>query len=78
MATTDSQHSDPVAPNLLQQKFEANAPDQKWLTDITAIWTREGWLYLAAILDVCSRRVVGWSMSEQRDEQLAKIWPKIP
>src|SRR5581483_8130463 len=42
---------------------------QKWLTDITAIWTQEGWLYLAAILDVCSRRIVGWSMSEQRDEQ---------
>lgn len=69
MMTTDSQHSDPVAPNRLKQQFEANAPDQKWLTDITAIWTQEGWLYLAAILDVCSRRIVGWSMSEQRDEQ---------
>lgn len=70
VVTTDSQHSDPVAPNLLKQLFEAAEPDQKWLTDITAIWTAEGWLYLAAILDVCSRCVVGWSMSEQRDEQL--------
>src|SRR5579859_698997 len=70
LVTTDSQHSDPVAPNLLKQKFEANRPDQKWLTDITVIWTKEGWLYLAAILDVCSRRIVGWSMSEQRYEQL--------
>lgn len=70
VVTTDSQHSDPVAPNLLNQQFEAAEPDQKWLTDITAIWTSEGWLYLAAILDVCSRRVVGWSMSEHRDEEL--------
>ena len=70
LVTTDSQHSDPVAPHLLKQQFEANEPDRKWLTDITAIWTKEGWLYLAALLDVCSRRIVGWSMSEQRDEQL--------
>jgi putative transposase len=68
--TTDSQHSDPVAPNLLKQQFEASEPNEKWLTDITAIWTAEGWLYVAALLDVCSRRGVGWSMSEQRDEQL--------
>jgi len=46
--TTDSQHSDPVAPNLLKQRFEAAELNQKWLTDITAIWTQEGWLYLAA------------------------------
>jgi transposase InsO family protein len=72
VVTTDSRHSDPVAPNLLKQEFEAAEPNQKWLTDITAIWTAEGWLYLAAILDVCSRRVVGWSMSEQRDEQLVR------
>jgi transposase InsO family protein len=70
VVTTDSRHSDPLAPNLLKQQFEAAEPNQKWLTDITAIWTKEGWLYLAAILDVCSRRVVGWSMNEQRDEQL--------
>lgn len=72
VVTTDSRHSDPVAPNLLKQQFEAAEPDQKWLTDITAIWTQEGWLYLAAILDVCSRRIVGWSMSQQRDEQLVR------
>ncbi len=68
--TTDSQHSDPVGPNLLRRHFEASQPDEKWLTDIPAVWTAEGWLYVAAILDVYSRRVVGWSMSEQRDEQL--------
>src|SRR5437899_7252664 len=55
VVTTDSQHSHPVAPNRLKQQFEATEPNQKWLTDITAIWTAEGWLYLAALLDVCSR-----------------------
>ena len=61
MVTTDSRHSDPVAPNLLKQELEASEPNQKWLTDIMAVWTAEGWLSLAALLDVYSRRVVGWS-----------------
>jgi putative transposase len=66
-----------VASNLLNQQFEAQEPDKIWLTDITAIWTKEGWLYLAAIMDVYSRRVIGWSMDEQRDEQLVTSAFKI-
>ena len=62
--TTDSQHSFPVAPNLLRRDFRAEAPNQKWLGDITFIPTAEGWLYLAAILDLFSRKVVGWAMED--------------
>jgi putative transposase len=62
IVTTDSNHDQPIAPNLLVQDFEATAPNTKWVTDITYIPTGEGWLYLAAILDLYSRKVVGWSM----------------
>ena len=62
-ATTNPNHSLPVAPNLLQQDFSAERPNQKWVSDITYIPTDEGWLYLAVVLDLYSRRVVGWSMS---------------
>ena len=62
MTTTDSNHSYPVAPNLLNRHFSAERPNEKWLTDITYIPTREGWLYLAAVLDVYSRKVVGWAV----------------
>jgi transposase InsO family protein len=55
----------PVAPNILKRDFTAERPDQKWLTDITYIPTREGWLYLAAVLDLFGRRIVGWAMSER-------------
>ncbi len=74
--TTDSQHSDPVAPNLLQRDFTAPAPNRKWLTAITAVWTAEGWLYLAVVLDVYSRLVVGWAMASHREESLveAALW----
>ncbi len=72
MTTTDSQHSLPVAPNLLQREFSASAPNTKWLADITAVWTTEGWLYLAVLLDVYSRLVVGWAMDEHRDEHLVE------
>ncbi len=68
--TTDSRHSRPVAPNLLQRDFSASAPNQKWVGDIMGIWTGQGWLYLAAILDTYSRRIVGWAMSAYRDEAL--------
>ncbi len=68
--STDSQHSRPVAPNLLQRDFTATAPNQKWLGDIMGIWTHQGWLYLAALLDTYSRLVVGWAMSVRRDEAL--------
>ena len=69
--TTDSKHSHPVAPNELQRNFTAPAPNKVWVTDITYIWTREGWMYLAAILDLYSRRVVGWSMDSCIDRTLA-------
>jgi putative transposase len=68
--TTDSKHSHPVAPNLLRRDFEATAPNQKWVADITFIPTREGWLYLAAILDLYSRTVVGWSMASRMPRRL--------
>ena len=64
-ATTNSNHSLPVAPNLLEQNFTADAPDQKWVSDITYIWTEEGWLYLAVVLELYSRRVLGWAIAER-------------
>lgn len=70
-ATTDSKHTLPVAENVLDRKFEVDAPNVAWVTDITYVWTSEGWLYLAAILDLFSRRVVGFAMSERIDRQLA-------
>jgi putative transposase len=60
----------PVADNVLDRKFEVDAPDVAWVTDITYVWTAEGWLYLAAILDLFSRRVVGIAMSERIDREL--------
>lgn len=62
--TTDSSHDLPVAPNRLDQRFVADRPDQKWCCDITYIPTDQGFLYLAAVIDVCSRRIVGWSMAD--------------
>jgi transposase InsO family protein len=65
VVTTDSRHAYPVAPNLLNRKFEAEAPNEKWVADITYIPTREGWLYLAVVMDLYARKIVGWSMSHQ-------------
>ena len=70
-ATTDSRHSFPVAPNVLERDFTAMAPNEAWVTDITFLWTAQGWLYLAVILDLFSRRVVGWATSENVDRHLA-------
>lgn len=64
-ATTNSNHTLPVAENLLQQDFTAQRPNQVWVGDITYIATGEGWLYLAVVLDLFSRKVVGWSMSDR-------------
>jgi len=69
-ATTDSNHKFPVAPNLLMRDFDVDAPNTAWVTDITYIATLEGWLYLAVILDLFSRRVVGYAMSERIDRAL--------
>lgn len=70
-ATTDSSHSLNVAPNLLNRNFHADVPNQKWAGDISYIWTQEGWLYLAVILDLHSRRVIGWAVSNRMKRDLA-------
>jgi transposase InsO family protein len=68
--TTDSNHSKPVAPDLLGQDFTAAAPNQKWVSDITYVWTDEGWLYLAVVMDLYSRAIVGWAMDKRMTQQL--------
>ena len=68
--TTDSNHDHPIAPNRLAEAPKATAPNQIWVADITYIETKEGWLYLAAILDLYSRKIVGWAMSEHIDTTL--------
>jgi transposase InsO family protein len=68
--TTDSKHALPVAPNRLNRDFSADAPNQKWVSDITYLWTDEGWLYLAVIIDLYSRAVIGWSLSNRMTRQL--------
>lgn len=69
--TTDSQHALPIAPNVLARRFETPTPNTIWVTDMTYLWTLEGWLYLVVILDLFSRRIVGWAMSERMTRQLA-------
>ena len=69
--TTDSNHRLPVAPNLLAQNFTTTAPNQAWVGDITYIWTAEGWAYLAVLLDLYSRRVVGWALRKSLSRELA-------
>ena len=68
--TTDSKHKLPVAANVLDQNFTAEGPDQVWLSDITYVPTAEGWLYLAAVMDLYSRRIVGWAMSDSLHRQM--------
>jgi putative transposase len=68
--TTDSAHDRPVAPNLLDRQFRVEAPDLKWAADITYIPTDEGWLYLAGVIDLCSRKIVGWSMADHLETDL--------
>lgn len=68
--TTDSHHERPVAPNILARDFEATLPNQKWAGDITYIWTKEGWLYLAVVMDLFSRMIVGWSMKSRITSEL--------
>ena len=69
-ATTDSKHSKPSAPDLLQQDFRAEVPNQKWTSDITYVWTDEGWLYLAVVMDLYSRAIVGWAMNRRMTQHL--------
>jgi putative transposase len=69
--TTDSRHSLPIAPNLLEREFTTSKPNEVWVADITYIRTWEGWLYLAVVLDLFSRRVIGWSLDSHIDTDLA-------
>ena len=69
-ATTDSKHALPVAPNLLGRQFKTSAPDQVWTADITYIPTREGWLYLAVVMDLYTRMIVGWTMDSRMTREL--------
>ena len=69
--TTDSNHKFNIAPNLLDRGFAADQPNQKWAGDISYVWTQEGWLYLAVILDLHSRRVIGWAVSNRMKRDLA-------
>lgn len=73
--TTDSNHSSNIAPNVLDRNFHTQKPNQKWVGDISYIWTREGWLYLVVIIDLHSRRVVGWAVSNKlkKDQALQAL-----
>ena len=83
-ATTDSEHQLPVAPNLLNRMFTVTRLNCVWVGDITYIWTSEGWLYLAVVIDLSSRRVVGWSMNKYISRRLVMdaltmaIWRRKP
>jgi len=68
--TTDSKHSFPVAKNVLNREFSPSAPNQAWGTDITYLWTQQGWIYLAVVIDLYSRRVVGWSIDRRMKKAL--------
>ena len=70
--TTDSNHGYPVAPNVLARDFTAAAPDEKWAVDVTYVMTGEGWLYVAAVLDLCTRKVVGWAMADHLRSELCE------
>jgi putative transposase len=70
VVTTDSKHAHAVAPNVLERNFEASAPNQKWLADMTYVPTDEGWLYVALVLDLHARKLVGWAMSETMPQEL--------
>jgi transposase InsO family protein len=83
-ATTNSKHNESISPNLLNRNFKVDEPNQVWVGDITYIWTDMGWLYLATVIDLFSRKVVGWSMSNRmktslvNDAMLMAIWQRKP
>lgn len=82
--TTNSNHKQPVFDNLVNRQFDVPQTDQVYVADVTYIWTQEGWLYLAVVIDLCSRKVVGWSMSSRMKAQLVcdalkmAIWQRRP
>jgi transposase InsO family protein len=71
-ATTDSKHAKPIAPNVLNREFTAKSSDSVWCADITSIWTASGWVYLAAIIDLATRMIVGWSMARHMRTELVE------
>lgn len=82
--TTDSKHNLPVAPNLLDRKFDVEKPNHFWVSDITYVWTAQGWLYLAVIIDLFSRQIVGWSINSRINRKLVAdalrmaVWHRKP
>ena len=82
--TTDSKHDNPVAENVLDRQFDVGSPDRAWVSDITYVWTREGWLYLAVVIDLFNRMVVGWSMGNRITQELTlsalrmALWKRKP
>ena len=82
--TTDSKHNRPVAPNVLAREFDVKSPDRVWAGDITFLWTQQGWLYLAVIIDLYSRKVVGWSLKSRMTTDLVEdaltmaVWRRRP
>ena len=82
--TTNSNHNNPVFDNILARNFDVSKPDTAWVSDITYVWTQEGWLYLAVVIDLYSRKVVGWSMSHRMTAQLVcdaltmAVWQRRP
>ncbi len=82
--TTNSNHQQPVFDNLLERQFDVSQTDQVYASDITYVWTQEGWLYLAVVIDLCSRKVVGWSMGSRMNAQLVcdalkmALWRRRP
>lgn len=71
-ATTNSKHDKPIAPNTLDRNFEVQEPNKVWVSDITYVWTEEGWLYLVVFIDLWSRRIVGWSMSDRMKSEFVQ------
>jgi transposase InsO family protein len=82
--TTDSRHSQSIAPNRLKELDDITQPNQVWVADITYLWTHEGWFYLSAVLDLYSRKIVGWSMQDQLTQDLViqsfqqAVWQRNP
>lgn len=83
-ATTNSNHNLSISPNLLNQNFKVNAPCKVWVTDITYVWTSQGWLYLVTVMDFFSRRIIGWAMDKRMTKELVilalqrVIWRQPP
>ena len=70
VVTTDSDHDLTIYPNILNRQFNVNEPDKVWVTDITYIWTLEGWVYLASVMDLFSRKIIGWSLGMHMKKEL--------